>query len=109
MPLNLPTLFARCPPKKEDKAAGMRIVETTSPCTVEESEPNVVANWGIVVRGPIVPVSSLGRIRRGGVKVGGDEGVGSGGTRTKHRQRRLTLLVGRILVDGAMIYASWKY
>jgi hypothetical protein len=43
----------------------MRIVETTSPCTVEESEPNVVANWGIVVRGPIVPVSSLGRISRG--------------------------------------------
>lgn len=58
IPLNLPTLFARCPPKKEDRAAGMRIVETTSPCTVEESEPNVVANWGIVVRGPIVPVSS---------------------------------------------------
>jgi hypothetical protein len=44
-----------------------------------------------------------------GVKVGGDEGVGSGGTRTKHRRRKSVLLVGRILVDGAMIYASWKY
>jgi hypothetical protein len=41
--------------------------------------------------------------------VGGDEGVGSGGTRTKHRRRRSVLLVGRILVDGAMIYVSWKY
>jgi hypothetical protein len=76
MPLNLPTLFARCPPKKEDKAAGMRIVETTSPCTVEESEPNVVANWGIVVRGPIVPVSSLGRIRRGWSEGGRTRGWG---------------------------------
>jgi hypothetical protein len=52
--------LARCPPKKDDIAAGMRIVETTRPCTVEERWPNVVANWGIVVRGPIVPVSSLG-------------------------------------------------
>jgi len=41
----------------------MRIVETTRPCTVEERGPNVVANCGIVVKGPIVPVSSLGRVR----------------------------------------------
>jgi hypothetical protein len=63
IPLSLPTLFARCPPKKDESAAGMSIVETTRPCTVEESEPNVVANCAIVVRGPIVPVSSLGEIQ----------------------------------------------
>jgi len=61
MPLSRPTLFARCPPKRDEIAAGMRIVETTRPCTVEERAPNVVANCGIVVRGPIVPVSSLER------------------------------------------------
>jgi hypothetical protein len=83
MPLNLPTLFARWPPKKEEMAAGMRIVETMRPCTVEERVPNVDANCDIVVRGPMVPVSSLGMV----------SGEGRGRkklklTRTMHRQKR---------------------
>jgi hypothetical protein len=57
IPLILPTELARCPPKKDDLAAGMRIVETTSPWIVDESCPKDEANWGIVVRGPMVPVS----------------------------------------------------
>jgi hypothetical protein len=56
--LGLPTEFAKWPPKKDEIAAGIRIVETTRPWTVEESCPNVCANCGIVVIGPIVPVSS---------------------------------------------------
>lgn len=43
-PLVLPTELARCPPKKEDIAAGIRIVETTSPWIVDESCPKESAN-----------------------------------------------------------------
>jgi hypothetical protein len=57
--LGRPTEFAKWPPKNEDIAAGIRIVETTSPWTVEVSLPNVLANWGMVVMGPMVPVSRL--------------------------------------------------
>lgn len=56
---NLPIESAMWPPKSEDMAAGMRMVEMTRPWTVEERGPYVAINWGIVVRGPIVPVSSL--------------------------------------------------
>jgi hypothetical protein len=87
IPLSLPTLFARCPPKKEEMAAGIRIVETTRPCTVEDRVPNVDENCGIVVRGPMVPVSSLGWSV---VEVGewDREGGEGEGTRKEHRQRR---------------------
>lgn len=57
--LGLPTEFAKCPPKKEAMAAGIKIVETTSPWIVDERFPKLLANCGIDVIGPMVPVSSL--------------------------------------------------
>lgn len=43
----------------EENAAGIRIVETTRPWSVDERAPRLVANCGMAVMGPIVPVSSL--------------------------------------------------
>lgn len=40
-------------------AAGIKIIDTTSPCTVEDRAPKVCENCDMVVMGPIVPVSSL--------------------------------------------------
>lgn len=37
--------------------AEIRIVETMSPWTVGERFPNVDLNWGMLVMGPMVPVS----------------------------------------------------
>jgi hypothetical protein len=56
---NRPTVLATWPPKKDDIAAGIRIIDTTNPWTVDERCPKVSANWGISVSGPMVPISSL--------------------------------------------------
>ena len=61
MPFSLPTELARCPPKKELIAAGMRIIETVRPWTVDERWPKDFSNCAIVVSGPIVPVSRLNK------------------------------------------------
>jgi len=45
------------PAKKEVKDAGIRIDETRIPWIVEESGPNESRKVGIVVMGPIQPVS----------------------------------------------------
>jgi hypothetical protein len=82
IPLNLPNLSARCPPKREERAAGIRIVETTRPCTVEERAPKVARNWGMVVRGPIMPMSRLGRL-----DVETRKGKGRGTRRARRRWR----------------------
>jgi hypothetical protein len=57
--LGLPIEFARWPPKNEDVAAGIKIMDTIKPCTVDERKPKVVLNCGMVVMEPIVPVSRL--------------------------------------------------
>ena len=58
-----PSLSAREPARKEAIAAGIKIVDTTSPCIVEDMDPSDLAKEGMVVIGPIVPVSRLERVR----------------------------------------------
>ena len=59
MPRTRPSRSARWPAKNDAVAAGRRIDDTTSPCKVEERWPMLAMNWGIVVIGPMHPVSSL--------------------------------------------------
>ena len=58
-----PSLSARAPARKEAKAAGIRIVDTIRPCKVDDTGPKDSIKDGIVVMGPIVPVSRL-RVRQ---------------------------------------------
>ena len=58
-----PSLSARAPARKEAKAAGIRIVDTIRPCKVDDTGPKDSVKDGIVVMGPIVPVSRL-RVRQ---------------------------------------------
>ena len=76
-----PKELERCPQKREDNAAGIKIVLTIRPCTVEERGPKVERKAGIVVMGPMVPVSSL---------LGGEVSIGS-----LRRKRRVSIWEGK--------------
>ena len=54
-----PIQSASFPPKNEEKAAGIRIEETTRPWTMDEKEPNFCLNWSITTTEPMMPVSIL--------------------------------------------------
>jgi hypothetical protein len=57
-----PNLSDKAPAKREAKGAESKRDEMTNPCSADERAPNVSMKEGIVVTGPMVPVSRLGKL-----------------------------------------------